>query len=145
MTMLPGPVSKAIRWSSDAPAGIAVRFAIPPNILGDAADARIAIKKIVEEGNQRRAFSSGSHVGGTEVRDRGHAEPRGDDGGFAGLPCDGQLAAEKTLRRSLMIERLAVTTDQVEFYTMLARGFCDRFGVEFAEKRIQASQIGDAG
>ena len=30
ITMLPGPVSKARTWPSDAPAGIAVRFAIPP-------------------------------------------------------------------------------------------------------------------
>src|SRR5579864_7726075 len=55
------------------------------DIEGDAAAARIAIKKIVDEGNERRALASCGDVGGTKIGDGGDAGALGDDGGLGEL------------------------------------------------------------
>ena len=105
----------------------------------------IAIKKIVEERHQRRAFASGRDVCGTKIGDHRHTQPRRDHRALAGLPRYRQLSSEKPLRYSLVIERLSMTAHQVKFHAMLARCLRDRLRVQFAEKEIQAGQIRNVG
>ena len=63
MTMLPGPVSKSNTSPGRAPAGMTVRLAMPPT--GVPGDHR------GEAGSppwdQRRAFTTGRHVGRTKI------------------------------------------------------------------------------
>ena len=67
--------------------------------------------KVVEKRDERRAFATRSHIGGTKIGDDRHPQARGDYGGFSGLPGYGQLAAEKSRGGSLVIESLSVTAD----------------------------------
>ncbi len=115
------------------------------DVLHDAADLLIAIQQVIEEGNQRRAFASGGHVGGAEIGDDRNADTSGEHRALSGLPCDGQLAAKKFRRLALMIESLAVAADQFCFQVETALGGEEGFGVEFGEQKIQAGQIGYAG
>ena len=115
------------------------------DVLHDAADLLVAIEQVIEEGNQRRAFASGGHVGGTEIGDDRDADARGDHGAFSGLPGDGQFAAQKFRRLALVIESLAVAADEFCFQAETALGGEYGFGVEFGQQKIQAGQVGYAG
>ncbi len=103
------------------------------------------VEHVVEEGNQRRAFSARGHVGGAEIRDDGDAEPGGEDGGFARLPGARDGAAEERPGVALMVERLSVTADEFALQTRAPLRSADRIGIEFAQQEIQAREIGDAG
>ena len=116
--MLPGPVSKAMTWSGFGVGRNRGEVGNAADVLRDASDVRIAIERVVEKRHQRRAFAAGGHVGGTKIRNDRDAEPRRDHRAFAGLPGDGEFASEKRRRGSLVIERLAVASDEVEFDAM---------------------------
>ena len=77
------------------PPAIAVRLAIPPMFCTMRPIRLIAIKQIIEKGNQRRALAAGSHVGRTEIRNHRNSNSRGDDRAFARLPGDRDLVPEK--------------------------------------------------
>src|SRR5579862_7415266 len=114
------------------------------DVLCYAAYALVAIEKVVEKRHERRAFAVRGHVSGTKIGNDRYTQPRSDDSGFPGLPSYRQLAAEKSCSRSLVIEGLSMTADEVEFYAMLACCLCDSLSVEFAKKKIQPRQIGHA-
>ena len=115
------------------------------DVLHDASDLRVAIEQVVEEGNQRRAFASGGHVGGAEIGDDRDADTGGDHRAFSGLPGDGQFAAQEFRGLALVVESLAVASDQFCFQAEAALGGEYGFGVEFGQQEIQTRQIGYAG
>src|SRR5579864_8115356 len=82
------------------------------DIQGDAATARIAIKKIVDERHERRALASSGDVGGTKIGDGCDAGALGDDGWLGKLKSGGDARAEKHAGRALMVESLAVGADE---------------------------------
>src|SRR6266404_5121482 len=82
------------------------------NVLHDVPNFGIAIEQVIEEGNQGRAFASRSHVGWTKIRDDRDADSGRENGAFSSLPGDGQLAAQEFGGLALVVESLAVTTDQ---------------------------------
>ncbi len=93
MTMFPGPVSKAITASGAAPAGIAVKFAMPPMFCKTRPRFGIGKQHVIEQRNERSALPAGQHVGGPEVRDDGNAERRSDRLRLARLPGAGKFPA----------------------------------------------------
>ena len=105
----------------------------------------IAIKQVVEEGNQRRAFASGGHVGGAEIGNDRNSDTGGEHRAFSRLPGDGQVSSEKFLGFALVVESLAVAADQFCFQAETALGGEYRFGVEFGQQEIQPGQVGYAG
>src|SRR6185437_1906117 len=82
------------------------------DIERDAATTGIAIKKVVDEGNERRALASGGDVGGTKIGDGGDAGAFGDDGWLGKVKSGRNARAEKWAGRALMVERLAVRADE---------------------------------
>ena len=142
--MLPGPVSKAVTCFGRCSRRDRRQICDPADVLHDAADFGIAIKQVVEEGNQRRAFASGGHVGGAEVGDDRNADAGGDHRAFSGLPGDGQVASQKFRGLALVVESLAVAADQFCFQAETALGGEYGLGVEFGQQEIQTRQIGYA-
>src|SRR5271165_1550303 len=116
-----------------------------PKILHDTPIAALAVENVIEEGNQGRTFAAYGHVCGTEIRDHGHAELCRDDGRFTRLPCARDVTAEEWLGLALVVERLAMTADQFAFQPGPALRGTDRIGIEFAEQKIQAREIRNAG
>ena len=84
--------------------------------------SRVAIEEVIEEGNERGAFASGGHVGGAEIGNDRDADTGGDYRAFAGLPGDGHVSAQKSRRLALVVESLAVASDQVCFQAETALG-----------------------
>src|SRR5579872_221113 len=82
------------------------------DIESDAAAARIAIKKIVDKRNERRALAAGGDVRGTKIGDSRDACALGDDGRLGELKSGRDACAEKRAGRALMIESLAVRADE---------------------------------
>ena len=66
-------------------------------------------------------------------------------GGFARLPGTGDAAAEKRLRDSLVIERLAVTADQFAFQSRAPLRGANRVGIKIAQQEVQPREIGHTG
>ena len=114
-------------------------------VLHDAPVTAMAVEHVIEEGNQRRAFAAGSHVGGTKIGDHRHADLRRDHRRLAGLPGAGDAAPEKRRWRSLVIERLAVAADQFALQPRASLRGANRVGIEFAQQELQPRKIGDAG
>ena len=108
-------MSKAVTCFADAPAGNRGEICDAADVLHDASDLGIAIKQVVEKGNQRRAFASGGHVGGAEVGDDRDSDAGGKHRAFSGLPGDGQVASQKFRGLALMVESLAVASDEFCF------------------------------
>ena len=143
--MLPGPVSKAMTSLADAPAGMAVRLAMPPMFCTMRPMRWLAIEQVIEEGNQGRAFASRSHIGGAEIGYHRDAHARGDHRAFARLPGDREFASQKWRGFALMVERLAMASDELDFLAEASLGGQDSFGIQFGEQEIQSGQVGDAG
>ena len=115
------------------------------DILRDAIHASItmtiAVQKIVDERYQRRAFSPGRHIRRTKIRNHRNSQPRRDHRAFSRLPRGRQLSSQKSFRHSLVIKRLPMTADQIKLHAMLARCLSHGLSVQFAEKKVQPSQI----
>src|SRR5690349_8864377 len=71
-------------------------------VQGDAAEFFVAIEKIVGVGNERRALSAESHVGGTKIADGGDAGACSNDGWIADLQRRGGRPAQVGNRLALM-------------------------------------------
>jgi len=86
------------------------------DVLHDAAIAPMAAEHIIQDGNQRRALASHSHIGGTEIGNDRHAGPGSDDRRLSRLPRTGDPSSEIRSRRALMVERLPVAANQLTFH-----------------------------
>src|ERR1700758_1796729 len=86
------------------------------DVLHHAAHPQIAIKQVVKKWNQRSAFAANRHVRGAKIGYYGSADSGRNHGAFAGLPSHGYLATKESLWLALMVERLPVATDQIQFH-----------------------------
>src|SRR6202035_1194816 len=73
--------------------------------------------------------------------DYGHTNFRGDNCCLACLPGGSNLAAKKGLSVTLMIERLAVASDEFCFHSGLSLSSHHGVSIEFSQEKIQARQI----
>ena len=112
------------------------------DVLHDASATVMAIQDVVEKGNQRCAFAASGHVGGSEIGYDGHCRALRENGALSCLPGAGDLASEEEGGLSLVIESLPVTPDETGADFVLLAGAGDCLRIKFAEKEIQASEIG---
>ena len=112
------------------------------DVLHDASTTVMAIQDVVEKGNQRCAFAASRHVGGSEIGYDGHCRALRKNGALSCLPGAGDLASEEEGGLSLVIESLAVTTDETCANFVFLAGPSNGLGVELAEQDIQAREIG---
>ena len=131
ITMLPGPVSKAMAFP---PGESTVMLAIPPMLRATRWIVLMTEQQIVDEGNERRAFASRCYIACAELRHDGDSEALGDHVRFA------DLQRIRCAARALVINRLAVTADQLDRSDRHA-AFDDGFGVELAEFEVQARDL----
>ena len=86
MTMLPGPVSKAMTAGGRGAGGNGGEIADAADVLQNAAATVVGEENVIEKGHERRALAAGEHVSGTEIGNDGNGESRRRWRGFAELP-----------------------------------------------------------
>ena len=117
--------------------------------VGDAADVlqnapalRIGEEHIVQKRDQRSALAARQHVGRAEVRDHRNAQLRGDRLRLARLPRARKFSARVVLRARLVVERLAVATDQIEPQLVLSGGLLHRLRIRETQPPVEPRQFG---
>ena len=103
------------------------------DILHDAANAVVAIKQVVEEGNQWRALASASDVCRAKIRDHRHTQTRCQCRSLTHLPRRREFESQKRSQLALMIKSLPMTAGQLNFYSELTLGDQHRFGVQLGQ------------
>src|SRR5690242_11942675 len=118
------------------------------DVEGDAAEMRVAIKNVIHKWDERGALAACGYIGGTKIGDGGDAGACGDDGGLGDLHGGGSSRAEKGRGRALMIDRLAMRTDErnaarpdAEFFA----GAKDGVSEKFAETEIELADFARGG
>ena len=142
ITMLPGPVSNAITL-------LAARAGRNRRQVRDAADVLqhapalcIGKQNIIKQRNQRRTLSAGGHVGGAEIRNNRHAQ-RFSAITAASPACHVQanLRPAYIAGACLVIQRLPVASDQIEFDLVPLDRRLHGFGVSDAQPPVQPRQF----
>ena len=140
MTMLAGPVSKAIRRSTCAARGDECEVGDATEVLQHARAAGMCEEGGIEQRNQRRALSASDHVGRAEVGDDGRMDGGGNQRGLPELPGAGDAAACVRLRDALMVDGLTMTADEVECVSL--RSCLYRVTVGLAEPPVEPRKFG---
>ena len=142
MTILAGPVSKAIKRSDAdlAACGHEREVGDAAEVLQHARAAGMCEEGGIEQRNQGRALSAGNHVSRAEVRDDGRMGGGGNQRGLPELPCAGDAAACVWLRDALMVDGLTMTTDEVECVSL--RSGLYRVTVGLAEAPVESRKLG---
>ena len=97
----------------------------------------------VQQRNERRALAARNHIGRAEVRNDGRVDGGCDERGLAKLPGAGDAAAGILLRDALVIDGLAMTTDEVEDLS-LGSGL-HGVAILLAESPIEARKLSSRG
>ncbi len=118
--------------------------------VGDAAEvdqnaiaSDISEEDVVEHRDERRALPTRGKVGGSEVGHDGDAEALGEEAGLSDLPGGAGGYAEILLSDALMVQGLAVTTDEVGLKVGGGGGLFDGIGVERSKSPVKARELGD--
>ncbi len=115
------------------------------DVLEDAGAGGMREENGIEEGDERRALTSGGHVCGAEVGDDGEAGGGGDERGLAELPGAGEAAARVRGGGALVVDGLAVAADESGFDFGVGDGGLDSFSVGEAEPPVEAGEFGGGG
>src|SRR5262245_355311 len=104
----------------------------------------MAVKEIVDIGDERSALAAQGHVGGTKISDGGDAGAGGDDGGLTEWESGGSRPAEIRDRWTLMEDGLAVGADEGDFCRGDAEALAGSkrgIGENLAETEIELAEL----
>src|SRR5271163_2864003 len=104
----------------------------------------MAIEKIIRIRDQRRALPAQGDIRGTKISNRRDPRARRDNRRLANLHCRGDLVAKEKRRPSLMENRLAVRTDQINSRWRNAQAFArtqSRVREEFSQSKVKLTDF----
>src|SRR5216684_65520 len=119
-----------------------------PEIQRDAAEFRVAVKKIVHIRDERCALATESHIRGTKVADSCDARACGDNRWLANLQRRRSRGSKIGGRAALMENRLAVIADQFDALrrdAKLTASGKSGVGEDFSQPKIQLAEFARSG